>query len=160
MDCSIPGFPVHRQLPEHSQSHVHWVGDAIQPSHSLFSPLLLPSIFPSIWVFINESVLRARWSKYWNFSFSISPSNAYSGLTSFRIEWLVLLATQGTLKSFHQYHSSKTSILWYSAFFMAQLSHPYKITGKTIALTIWTFVSKVMALLFNMLSRLVIVITL
>ena len=160
MDCSIPGFPVHRQLPEHSQSHVHWVGDAIQLSHSLFSPLLLPSIFPSIWVFINESVLHVRWSKYWNFSFSISPSNAYSGLTSFRMDWLVLLATQGTFKSFHQYHSSKTSILWYSAFFMAQLSHPYKITEKTIALTIWTFVSKVMALLFNMLSRLVIVITL
>ena len=118
--------------------------ELVMPSNHLilcFPLLLLPSIFPSIWVFINESVLRVRWSKYWNFSFSISPSNAYSGLISFRMDWLVLLATQGTLKSFHQYHSSKTSVPWYSAFFMAQLSHPYKITGKTIALTIWTFVS-------------------
>ena len=118
--------------------------------------LLLPSIFPSIRVFSNESVLRIRWPKYWSFSFSISPSNEYSGLISFRIDWFHLLAVQGTLKSLLQHHSSKASILRRSAFFTVQLSHPYMITGKTIALTRWTFVGKVVSLLFNMLSRLVI----
>ena len=117
--------------------------------------LLLPSISPSIRVFSTESALHMRWPKYWSFSFSISPSNEYSGLISFRIDWFDL-AVQGTLKSLLQHHSSKASILRHSAFFMVQLSHPYVTTGKTIALTRWTFVSKVMALLFNMLSRLVI----
>ena len=118
--------------------------------------LLLPSIFPSIRVFSSESVLHIRWPKYWSFSFSISPYNEYSGLISFRIDWLDLLAIQGTLKSFLQQHSSKASILWRSAFFTVQLSHPYMTTGKTIALTRWTFVGKVMSLLLNMLSRSVI----
>ena len=118
--------------------------------------LLLPSIFPSMRVFSNELALHIRGSKYWSFSFSISPSNEYSGLTSFRMDWLDLLAVQGTLKSLLQHHSSKASILWCSAFFIVQLSHPYITTGKTIALTIWTFVSKVMSLLFNILSRFVI----
>ena len=117
--------------------------------------LLLPSIFPSIRVFSNESVLRIRCPKYWSFSFNISPSNEYSGLISFRIDWLDL-SVQGTLKSLLQYHSSKATILWQSAFFIVQLSYPYTTTGKTIALTIWTFVGKVMSLIFNMLSRLVI----
>ena len=120
-------------------------------------PLLLPSIFPSIRVFSNESVLHISWPKYWSFSFSISPSNEYSGLISFRNDWLDLLAVQGTLKSLLQHHSSKASILRRSAFFIVQLSHPYMTTGKTIALTRWTFVGKVMCLLFNMVSRLVIV---
>ena len=118
--------------------------------------LLLPSIFPSIKVFSNESVLRSGWSKYWSFSFSISPSNEHPGLISFRMNWLDLLAVQGTFKSLLQHHSSKASILRCSAFFMVQISHPYTTTGKTIALTRWTFVGKVMSLLFNMLSRLVI----
>ena len=118
--------------------------------------LLLPSIFPSIRGFSNESVLHIRWPKYWSFSFSISPSNEYSGLISFRINWLDLLVVQGTLKSLLQHHSSKASILQRSAFFMVQISHPYMTTGKTIALTRQTFVGKVMSLLFNMLSRLVI----
>ena len=118
--------------------------------------LLLPSIFPSIRVFSNESVLRKRWPKCWSFSFSINPSNDYSELISFRMDWLDLLAVQGALKSLLQHHSSKTSILWHSAFFIVQLSHPYMTTGKTIALTRETFVGKVMSLLFNMLSRLVI----
>ena len=119
--------------------------------------LLPPSIFPSIRVFSNESVLCMRQPKYWSFSFSISPSSEYSGLISFRMDWLDLLAVQGTLKSLLQHHSSKASILWCSAFFIIQLSHPYMTTGKTIALTRWTFVGKVMSLLFNMLSGLVIV---
>ena len=118
--------------------------------------LLLPSIFPSIRVFSNESVLRIRWPKYWSFSFSISPSNEYSGLISFRMDWLDLLAVQGTLESLLQHHSSKASILCCSAFFMVQLSHPHITTGKTTALTRWTFVGKVMSLLFDMLSRVVI----
>ena len=129
------------------------------PSNHLIlcRPLLLPpSIFPSIRVFSNESVLRIRWSKYWNFSFNISPSNEYSGLISFRMDWLDLLAVQGTLKSLLQYHSSKASVLQQSAFFIVQLSHPYMTTGKTIAWTRWNFVSKVTSLLFNMLPRLVI----
>ena len=111
--------------------------------------LLKPSIFPSIRVFSNESVLCIRWPKYWSFSFSISPSNEYSGLIFFRIDWLDLLAVQGTLKSLLQHHSSKASILWCSVLFMVQLSHPHMTTGKTIALTKWTFVSKVVSLLFN-----------
>ena len=115
--------------------------------------LLLPSFFPSIRVFSNKSVLCIRWPKYWSFSFNISPSNEYSGLISFRLDWLDLLAVQGTLKSLFQHHSSKASVLWCSAFFTIQLSHPYMTTGKTIAMTIWTFVSKVMSLLFNTLSR-------
>ena len=123
----------------------------------LCSPLLLPSIFPSIRVFSNESILCIRWPKYWSFRFSISPSNEYSGLISFRMDWLDLLAVQGTLKSLLQHHSSKPSILWCSAFFIVQLSHPYMTSGKTIALTRWNSVSKVMFLLFNMLSKLVIV---
>ena len=118
--------------------------------------LLLPSIFPSIRVFSNDSVVYIRWLKYWSFSFSISPSNEYSGLISFRIDWLDLLAVQGTLKSLLQHRSSKASILWHSAFFIVQLSHPHMTTGKTIALTRQIFVGKVMSLLFNMLSRLVI----
>ena len=118
--------------------------------------LLLPPIPPSIRVFSSESALLMRWPKYWSFSFSISPSNEYSGLVSFRIDWLDLLAVQGTFKSLLQHHSSKASILWHPAFFMVQLSHPYMTTRQTIALTRWTFVSKVMSLLFNMLSRLVI----
>ena len=133
---------------------------AIKPSHPLLPaspPLLLPpSIFPSITVFSNESILHIRWPKYWSFSFSISPSNEYSGLISFRMDWLDLLALQGTLKSLLQHHSSKPSILLCSAFFTVQLSHPYMTTGKTIALTRRTFVGKVMSLLLNMLSRLVI----
>ena len=118
--------------------------------------LLLPPIPPSIRVFSNESTLLMRWPKYWTFSFSISPSNEHPGLISFRMDWLDLFAVQGTLNSILQYHSSKASILWRSAFFTIQLSHPYMTTGKTIALTRWTFVGKVMSLFFNMLSRLVI----
>ncbi|CAI9167513.1 unnamed protein product [Rangifer tarandus platyrhynchus] len=131
---------------------------SVIPSNHLIlcHPLLLPSIFPSIRVFSNESVLRIRWPKYWSFSFSISPSNEYSRLIFFRIDWLDLLTVQGTLKSLLQQHSSKTSILQHSPLFMVQLSHPYMTTGKTIALTRWTFVSKVMSPLFNMLSRFVI----
>ena len=116
--------------------------------------LLLPSIFPSIRVFSNESVFHIRWPKYWSFSFSISPFNEYLGLIFFRIDWFDLLAVQGTLKGLLQHHSSKASLLWYSTFFMVQLSHPYMTTGKTIALTRQTFVGKVMSLLLNMLSRL------
>ena len=119
----------------------------------LCHPLLLsPSVFPSIRVFSSESSLRIRWPKYWNFSFNISPSNEYSGVISFKMDWLDLLAVQGTLKSLLKHHSSKTSILWHSAFFTVQLSHPYVHTGKTIVLTIWTFVNKTMTLIFNKLS--------
>ena len=129
------------------------------PSNQLISCcplLLLPSIFPSIRVFSNESVLHIRWPNYWSFCFSISPSNEYSELISFRMDWLDLFAVQGTLKSLLQHHSSKASILLHSAFFIVQLSHPYMTTGKTIVLTRWTFVGKVMSLLFNSLFRLVI----
>ena len=133
--------------------------ESVRPSNHLIlcrSLLLPPSIFPSIRVFSNDSVLPIRCPKYWSFSFSISPSNEYSGLISFRMDWLDLLAVQGTLKSLLQRHSSKASILQCSAFFIVQLSHPYMTTGKTIGLTRWTFVDKVMSLLFNMQSRLVI----
>ena len=156
MDCNIPGFPVHHQLPEFTQTHVHWASDAIQPSHPLSSPSPPPSIFPSVKVFSNELVLHIRWPKYWSFSFNISPSNEHPGPISFRMDWLDLLEVQGTLKSLLQHHSSKASILRHSAFFTVQLSHPYMTAGKTIALTRWTFVGKVMSLLFNMLFRLVI----
>ena len=148
VDCSIPGFLVLHYLPKFTQTHVHWVGDAIQPSHPLVSPFSsCPQSFP-ISVFSNASALHIRWPKYW--SFSISPSNEYSGLISFRIDLLDLLAVQGTLKSLLQHHSLKTSVL------LVQFSHPDMTAGKTIALTIWTFVSKVMSLLCNMLSRFVI----
>ena len=156
MNRSMPGLPLHHQLPEFTHTHVHCVSDAIQPSHPLSSPLLLPSIFPSIRVFSNDSALRIRSPKYWHFSFNISPSNEHPGLISFRMDWLGILAVQGTLKSLLQYHSSKASILLPSAVFIAQHSHPYMTTGKTIALTRRTFVDKVMSLLFNMLSRLVV----
>ena len=122
MDCSMPGFPVLHHLPELTQTHVHPIGDAIQPSHPLSSPSL-PSVFPSIRVFSNESALGIRWPKCWSFSFSISPSDEYSGLISFRIDWFDLLAVQGTLKSLLQYHSLKASVLQCSAFFIAHLSH-------------------------------------
>ena len=146
MDCSTPGFPVHHQLLELTQIHVHWVGDAIQPSHPLSTPSPAFNL-SSIRVFSDESVLCSRCPKYWSFSFSISPSNEYSGLISFRTDWFDLLVVQGTLKSLLQYHSSKASVLQCSAFFTVQLSHPYTTTGKTIALTRQTFVSTVMSLL-------------
>ena len=133
--------------------------ESVKPSNHLIlcrPLLLLPAIFPSIRVFSNESALHIRWPKYWGFSFNISPSNEHPGLDSFRMDWLDLFAVQGTLKSLLQHHSSKASILWLSAFFIVKLSHPYMTTRKTIALTRWTFVGKVMSLLFNMLSRLVI----
>ena len=147
MDCSTPGFPAPHQLPELTQTHIYGISDAIQPSHPLWSPpppafSLSPASGSS-----NKSVLHIRWPKYWSFSFSISPSNEYSGLISIRMDWLDLLVVQGTLKSLLQHHSSKASILR-SAFFIVQLSHPYMTTGKTVALTGWTFVSKVMSLAF------------
>ena len=140
MNCRMPGLPVHHHLPEFTQTHVHRVSDAMQPSHPLLSLLFLPPIPPSIRVFSNESALCMRWPEYWSFSFNISPSNKHPGLISFRMDWLHLLAVQGTLKSLLQHHSSKASILRHSAFFTVQLSHPYMTTGKTIALTRWTFV--------------------
>ena len=148
---TTPGLPDHHPLLESTQTYVHWVGDAIQPSHSLSSCplLLLPSIFPSIRVFSNESGLPIKWAKHWSFSFSISPSNEHPGLISFRMDWLDLLAVQGTLKSLLQHYSSEVPILLCSAFFIVQLSHPYVTTGKTITLTWQTFVDKVMSLLFK-----------
>ena len=153
MNCSTPGLPVHHQLQEFTQIHVHWVSDAIQ---STISSSVVPfsshlQSFPAS-VFSNESALHIRWPKYWSFTFNISPSNEHSGLISFRMDWLDILAVQGTLKSLLQHYSS---ILWRSACFIVQLSHPYVTTGKTIALTRWTFIGKVMSLLFNTLSRLV-----
>ena len=156
MDCSMLGLPDHHQLPEFTQTHVHWVGDAIQPSHPLSSPSPPALNLSRIRVFSNESALRIRWPKYWSFSFSISTSSEYSGLISFTMDWLDLLAIQGTCKSLLQHHSSKASILWHSAFFIVQISHLYMTIGKTNALTRQTFVGKVMSLLFNMLSRLAI----
>ena len=155
MNCSTPDIPVHHQLPEFTQTHVHWM---MPSSHLILCRplLLLPPIPPSIRVFSSESGLHIRWPKYWSFSFSISPFNEHPGLISFRMDWLDLLAVQGTLKSLLQHLSSKASIFQCSAFFTVQLSHPYMTTGKTIALTRGTFVGKVMSLLFNMLSRLVI----
>ena len=156
MDCSMPGLPVHHQLPELTQIHVHWISDKSTYLILCHPLVFLPSIFPSITDFLKESVLHIRWPKYWSFSFSISPSNEYSGLMSFRMDRLDLLAVQGTLESLLQHHSSKASILRCSAFVIVQLSHPYVTTGKTIALTRWTFVGKIMSLLFNMPSRLAI----
>ena len=146
MNRSTPGLPVHHQLPEFTQSHVHRVSDAIQPSHPLSSPsppAPNPSQHQSLF---NESALHMMWPKYWSFSFSIIPSKEIPGLISFRMDWLHLLEVQGTLKSLLQHHSSKASILRRSAFLTVQLSHPYMTTGKTIALTRWTLVSKVMSL--------------
>ena len=137
MNHSTPGLPVHHELPEFTQTHVHQVSDAIQPSHPLPSPY--PPA-PNIRVFSNESTLCIRWPEYWSFSFSLSPSNEHPGLISFRMDWLDLLAVQGTLKSLLQHHSSKALIFRHSAFFTVQLSHPYMTTGKTIALTRWTMV--------------------
>ena len=147
MDCSTPGFPVHHQLPEPAQTPVRHVSDAIQPSHPLSSPSP-PTFNLSQHQGIFQYLVHIRWPKYWSFSFSISPSNEYSGLISFRIGQLDLLAVQGTLKSLLQHHSSKAPILRHSAFFIVQLSHPYMTTGKTIALTRQTFVGKVMSLLY------------
>ena len=156
MNRSTLGLPVHHQLPSLPQLMSI---ESVMPSNHLIlcSPLLLPpSIFPSIRVLSNESALRIRWPKYWSLIFNISPSKEHPGLISFRIDWLDLLAVQGTVKSLLQHHTSKALILWHSAFFIVQLSHPYMTTGKNIAFTRWTFVGKVMSLLFNMLSRLVI----
>ena len=156
MNRSIPGFPVHHQLPEFTQTHVHRVSDAIQPSHPLLSSSL-PTFNLSQHQGLFKSVSSSHQvAKVWSFSFNVSPSNEYSGLISFRMDWLDLHAVQGTLKSLLQHHSSKASILQRSAFFTVQLSHPYMTTGKTIALTRRTFVGKVMSLLLNMLSNLVI----
>ena len=156
MKCRMSGFPVLHHLPELAQLMSM---ELVMPSNHLIlcCPLLFPpSIFPSIRVFSNELALHIRWPNYWSFSFSINPSNKYSGLISFKIDWFDLLAVQGTLKSHLQHHSSKVSVLQCSVFFMVQLSYPYMTTRKTIALTIRIFVGKVMSLLFNMLSRLVI----
>ena len=156
MNCSTPGLPVHYQLPQFTQTHV--IESVMPSSHIIlcYLLLLLSPIPPSIRVFSNESTLRIRWPKYWSFSFSTSPSNEHPGLISFRMYWLDLLAVQGTLKSLLQHHNSKASILRCSAFFTVQLLHPYMTTGKIIALTRRNFVGKVMSLLLNMLSRLVI----
>ena len=153
MCCSMPGFPVLFYLPDPCPLS-QWCHLTV--SSSVSPLLLLPSGFPSIRVFWSESALHIRWPKDWSFSFSISPSNEYSGLISFRTDWFDLLAIQGTLKSLLQHHSSKISVLWCSAFFVVQLSHPYMTTGKTVALTIRTFLGNVTSLLFNMLSRFVI----
>ena len=157
INCSTPGLPVLHQLPEFTQTHVHWVGDAIQPSHPLSfpsSPAPNPSQHQGLFKLVNSLHEVAEVLEF--FSFSISPSNEHPGLISFRRDWLDFLAVQGTLKSLLQHHSSKASLLWRSAFFIIQLSDPYLTIGKTIALMRWTFVGKVMSLIFNMLSRLVI----
>ena len=156
MNCSMPGFPVHHHLPELAQTHFHQLGNAIQSSHPLSSPSSPASIFPSIRVFSNESILYIWWPEYWSFSFSISLFTEYSGLICFRNDWLDCLAVQGTLKSLFQNHNSKASIPWSSALFMVQFSHPYMTIGKIIALTRWIFVGKVISLLFNTLSSLII----
>ena len=143
MDCSTPGFPVHHQLLELAQTHVHRVSDAIQPPHPLSSPFPPTFNLSQHRDLFNESVLRIRWPKYWSFSFNISLSNEYSGLIPFRIDQFDLFAVHGTLKSHLQHHSSKASILWCSAFFIVQVSHPYMTTGKTIALTRQIFVGKI-----------------
>ena len=156
MNCSTPGHPIHHQLLELTKLMSI---ESVMPSNHLilcYPLLVLPSIIPSIRVFTNESALCIRWPKYWSFSFTISPSNEYSGLISFRMGWLDLLAVQGTFQSLLQHHSSKASIFHHSDFFKVQLSHPYMTTGKIIALTKGTFVGKVMSLLYNMLPRLVI----
>ena len=153
MNRSTPGLPVYYQLLGFTQTHVHQVNDTIQPSHPLSSPSIpapKPSQHQSLFQWVISSM---RWSKYWSFTFSISPSNEHPGLISFRMDWLDLLAVQGTLKSPLQHDSSKPSIFWCSAFFIVQFSYLYMSTGKIIALTRWTFVNKVMSLLLNMLSR-------
>ena len=159
MDCSMPGFLVLHHLPESAQTHVHWVSDATQQSHPLSSAssslTLRFSQHQGLFQWVNYS---HRWPKYWRLGFSISPSSEYSGLISFRIDWADLLPVQGTLKNLPQFHGSKASILWCSAFFMVQLSHLYMTTGKVIALTMWIFVGKVMSLLFHTLSKFVIAI--
>ena len=154
MYCSMTGFPVQHQPPECTQTHVHRLGDAKQPSHPLSSPSPPALNLSQHQGLFNRSAVGIRWPKYWSFRFTISPSNKYSGLISFRMDWFDLLAVQGTLKCLLQHHSSKASILWHSAFFIVQFSHPYMTTGKTIALTRWTYVGKVMSLLFNLMSRL------
>ena len=157
MNHSTPGLPVHHQLLAFTQTHAHRVGDAIQPSHPLSSPSPpAPNPSPASGSFPMSQLFAWDGPKYWSFSFNISPSNEHPGLISFRMDWLGLLAGQGTLKSLLHHHSSKASIFWCSAFFTVQTSHPYMTTGKTMALTRWTFVGKVMSLLFNMLSRLII----
>ena len=159
MDCSMPGFPVYNQLPELAQIHVHWVSDVIQayyPLSSLSPPAFNLSQHQALFHWVIFFFFCIRWPKCWNYSFSISPSNEYSGPISFRIDWFNLLAVQGTLKSLLQHHSSKASVFQCLALLIVQLSHPYVTTGTIIALTRWTFVGKVMSLLFNMLSRLVI----
>ena len=148
MDCSMPGLPVHHRLPEFTQIHVHQVSDAIKSSHLLSSPSPPALNLSRHQDFSNESALWMRWPKYWSFSLSISPSNEHLGLISFRMDWLDLLAVQGTFKSLLQHHSSKASILQCSTFFIVQLSHPYVTAGKTTALTRWMFVGKVTSLLF------------
>jgi len=155
MNPSTPGLPVHHQLLEFTQTHVHQVSDAIQPSHSPLTTSPPDPNPPSIRVFSKESTLRMRWPKYWSFSFSISPSNKHPGLISFRMDGLDLLAVQGTLKSLFQHHGLKASILWHSSFFMAQLSHLYMTTGKNHVFDYMDLVGKVMSLLFNMLSSFV-----
>ena len=153
---STPGLCVHHQLPESTQAHVHCVGDAIQPSHPLSSPSPPALNLSQHQGLFSESALHIRWPKYWSFSFNISPSNEHPGLISFRMDWLDLLAVQGTFKSLLQHHTLKASILQHSAFFIVHFSHPYVTTGKTIALTRWTFAGEIMSLLFNMLSILLI----
>ena len=148
----MPGLSVHHQLLEFTQTHIHRVSDAIQPSHPLSSPSPPALNLSRIRVILSESALYMRWPKYWSFNFNISPTNEHPGLISFRMDWLNLLAVQGTVRSLLQRHSSKASILQLSAFFIVQLSHPYMTTGKTIALTRQTFADKVISLLFNMLS--------
>ena len=155
MDFSTPSFPVLHHFLELAQTHILGVSYTNQPCHPVTSPLLLPSIFPSIKVFYNELGFHIRWSKYWNSSFNISPSNEYSGLISFWIDWFELFSVQGTLKSLLQHHNSRVSILQHSVFSMIQLSHPYTTIGNTIALSIWTYVGKITSLFFNMLSMLV-----
>ena len=147
MVCDTTGFPVLHYILEFTQTHIHWVSDTIQPSHPLSPPFPLPSLLPSIRVFSSELALQIRWLKYWSFHFSISPSNEYSELISFRIDRYDLLAVKGILKSLLQHHSSKASILQCSAFLTIQLSHPYMTPGETIALTMWTFIGKMMSLL-------------
>ena len=151
----MPGSPVLHCLPEFAKMHVHWVSD-VSKHLILCFPLLLPSVFPRFRIFSSESSLCIRWPKYLSFYFRISPSNEYSGLISFKIDWFDLFAVKGTLKSLLWHHNSKASVLQCLGFFIVQLSHPYMTTEKTTALTIWTFVGKVMSLLFNMLSRFVI----
>ena len=155
MDCSMPVFPVLHHLPELVQIHIHWVGDAIQPSHYLLSPSPTFNLSqrPGLFQWVGSS---HEWPKYWSFSFGISPSSEYSGLIFLRINWFDLLAVQGILKRLLQHHSLKASFLWHSTFFMVQLSHLYMTTGKPVALTLWTFASKVMTLIFKTLSKFVI----